>query len=171
MGKCFKLFKLPVLLLVFVLFAGCGDKKDDSNSTNDTTVNKPDDEVSGNNDRNTTAGDQQGDQKTGENELGMKDGLPPDFPSYVPQPPEGKVIGFLTSSEGTNVSFESPKSIAELADFYKGELQKSGYKVKPDGEAVSESSAMIDWEKEGKTVSLVVVKGQNDNSSIVITYK
>ncbi|HLT24560.1 MAG TPA: hypothetical protein VK004_05495 [Ignavibacteria bacterium] len=162
------------ILFVFALIAflsACGDNKQDqtgkdSTGTMQTEENDPK-SVEGNN----TSGETQGEEK-GPNDLGMKDGLPGDYPADVPQPPDSKVIGFLSSSEGTNVSFESPKGVQELAEFYKAEMSKGGYTVKPEGEAISETNALIDWTKSGKDVSLVVVRDPaKDVSSIVVTYK
>jgi hypothetical protein len=168
MGKSLRIISLLALVSIFY---ACGDgKKNDSDSKDSTqTQNQTDDKTSGD---NNSSGDQTGDDKNTSNDLGMKEGLPADFPSDVPQPPDSKVIGSLSSSEGTNVSFESPKSTQEIADFYKGEMDKAGYKVKPDSEAISETNAMIDWNKGDKDLSLVVVRDNAKNtSSVVITYK
>jgi hypothetical protein len=167
MGKSLQII---LLLLVFAVFCGCGDNKKTDSTGKDTSQTQTED-------KGTTSGDNQTsgenpENKSGANDLGMKEGLPADFPADVPQPPESKVIGSLSSTEGTNVSFESPKTTQEIADFYKAAMSKAGYTVSPDGEAVSETNAMIDWTKEGKAVSLVAVRDNSKNScSVVITYK
>ena len=166
MGK-----SLSVILMLgtFIFFCACGNNKKDTenkDSTKTTQTETKDQTTDGN-----TSGDKhEGETKT--DQLDMEKGLPADFPSDVPQPPDSKVIGSLSSSEGTNVSFESPKTTQEIADFYKTELEKAGYKIKPDGEAVSESNAIIDWAKGEKIVSLVAVRDNTKNTcSVVITYR
>lgn len=167
MGKSLQMF---LTLLIFAIITACGDNKQEQTGK-DSTGNMQTEQKNKNIEGDKNSGETQGEEQ-GPNDLGMKDGLPGDFPADVPQPPESKVIGFLTSSEGTNVSFESPKSVQEVAEFYKAEMAKGGYTVKPEGEAISETNALIDWTKEGKDVSLVVVRDPDKNvSSIVVTYK
>lgn len=167
MGKSLRII---LLLLSLSVFYGCGDNKKTDSSGKDTSQTQTENQTSGDN-RNQTSGENT-ENKSGANDLGMKEGLPADFPADVPQPPESKVIGSLSSTEGTNVSFESPKTTQEIADFYKAAMSKAGYTISPDSEAVSETNAMIDWAKEGKTVSLVAVRDNSKNScSVVITYK
>lgn len=162
--------QLLSVLLLFAILTACGDSKEEQ-TQQDSTGSIQVEEKYPKTLNGTEAGETQGEEK-GPNDLGMKDGLPADFPSEVPQPPESKVIGYLTSSEGTNVSFESPKNVQEVADFYKAEMGKAGYTVKQDGEAISETNALIDWAKDEKNVSLVVVRDPDKNvSSVVITYK
>lgn len=167
MGKSLRII---LLLLSLAVFSGCGDNKKTDKDGKDTTQTQTENQnrTSG---ENQTSGENT-ENKTGANDLGMKEGLPADFPADVPQPPDSKVIGSLSSTEGTNVSFESPKTTQEIADFYKDAMSKAGYTIKPDGEAVSDTNAMIDWAKEGKNVSLVAVRDNSKNScSVVITYK
>lgn len=168
MGKSLRII---ALLALFSIFYACGEGKKNDSKDKDSTQTQTDNNNNQTEGDNKSQGDQTGDDKSS-NDLGMKEGLPADFPIDVPQPPESKVIGSLSSSEGTNVSFETPKSTQEIALFYQTEMDKAGYKIKPESEAISETNAMIDWDKGDKSVSLVVVRDNTKNtSSVVITYK
>ena len=110
-----KLF-FPVFTAVMIAISGCGktdqktegDKKD---TTKQNTTNQ-----------NQVAGDNKTQTNTPgtTNELGIKEGMPADYPKDVPQPVNSKCLGSLNTTEGTVVTFEStdkPKAI--LAPFTK----------------------------------------------------
>ena len=158
------------LLFVLVLIAGIGlsgcGKKDQTqqNTTGDnkdvkTTEPKKDDPSKDNT------------QKDAKNELGIKEGIPADYPSDVPQPKNSKCLGSLATSEGTVVTFEStdkPKDI--LTTFTEG-LTKSGYK-KGEGEMMSDDGGMSMWTKDKKEVSIMLAWDKDKkSSSVVVTYK
>lgn len=107
------------------------------------------------------------------NELGLKEGLPSDFPSDVPQPNNSKCVGHLPTSDGTSVSFVSSDSASEIIDFYKKEMKKAGFKLGDDGESlINETGGLISWNKEKRNILLLIsyIK-ENNKSEIVITYK
>lgn len=153
---------LNLLLILFtaaaVFASGCG-KKDD------------------------TTGEQSGDSKTEEqkkvetktditgNELGIKEGLPADYPSDVPQPKNSRVLGSLNTSEGTVVTFESDDRPKDIFAEFSGELEKNGY-AKAEGESMKDDGGMALWNKEKKEVSIMLAWDKDKNiSSVVITYK
>lgn len=156
------------LTLSAVLMAGCGKKPDQKtdgdkkDSTKSTTQ------------QNTTAGENKTDQKTTDsktNELGIKEGMPADYPKDVPQPVNSKCLGSLNTTEGTVVTFEStdkPKAI--LAPFGEG-LEKAGFK-KGEGEMMSDDGGMSVWTMEKREVSIMLAwDKEKNNSSVVVTYR
>ncbi len=163
-----KLNFLAVLLLVsaFVI-VGCG-KKDDktSDKKTDSTKTQTDNknQSSGNTDQKTNT-----DPKS--NELGIKEGLPADYPKDIPQPANSKCLGSLNTSEGTVVTFEStdkPKDI--LKSFGEG-VEKEGFK-KGEGEMMSDDGGMVLWNKDKREVSLMLAWDKDKKvSSVVVTYK
>lgn len=161
--------KFNLLVLIFTAaafaFSACGkqeqktegDKKDTSKTTNQTQV----------------AGDKTAPTNTDpkSNELGIKEGMPADYPSDVPQPVNSKCLGSLNTSEGTVVTFEStdkPKAI--LAPFTEG-VEKAGFK-KGEGEMMSDDGGMSMWTKDKREVSIMLAWDKDKNiSSVVVTYR
>lgn len=161
-----KLF-FPVFTAVMIAVSGCGktdqktdgDKKD---STKQNTTNQ--NQVAGDNKTQTTT-----DGKS--NELGIKEGMPADYPKDVPQPVNSKCLGSLNTSEGTVVTFEStdkPKAI--LTPFAEG-VEKAGFK-KGEGEMMSDDGGMVMWKMDKREVSIMLAwDKEKSNSSVVVTYK
>ncbi len=155
-----------VIAAMLISLTGCskqdqkteGDKKKDSIAQVDKNKNQ----VAGENKTNTEGKP---------NELGIKEGLPADYPADVPQPANSKCLGSLNTSEGTVVTFEStdkPKVI--LASFAEG-LEKGGFK-KGEGEMMSDDGGMSMWTKDKREVSIMLAWDKDkNNSSVVITYK
>lgn len=162
--------RLNIFLTVFILIAaaaiGCGkqDQKTDGDKKTDSTsqTNQNKTEVAGENKTST-------DPKS--NELGIKEGMPADYPSDVPQPVNSKCLGSLNTSEGTVVTFEStdkPKAI--LTPFTEG-VEKAGFK-KAEGEMMSEDGGMAVWNKEKREVSIMLAWDKDKSiSSVVVTYR
>ncbi len=161
-----KLF-FPIFTAVIIAVSGCGktdqktdgDKKD---STKQNTTNQ--NQVAGDNKTQTNP-----DGKS--NELGIKEGMPADYPKDVPQPVNSKCLGSLNTSEGTVVTFEStdkPKAI--LAPFAES-VEKAGFK-KGEGEMMSDDGGMVMWKLDKREVSIMLAWDKDkSNSSVVVTYK
>lgn len=159
------LFFAAITAMVIII-SGCGktdqktegDKKDTTKSTT----------------QNTTAGENKT-QTTGSenksNELGIKEGMPADYPQDVPQPINSKCLGSLNTTEGTVVTFEStekPKAI--LAPFTEG-VEKAGFK-KGEGEMMSDDGGMVIWNKDKREVSIMLAWDKEKNvCSVVVTYR
>ena len=164
--------KFNLLLVIFtaavITVAGCGktdqktdgDKKD---TTKQNTTNQT--QVAGENNKTQT------NTPGTTNELGIKEGMPADYPSDVPQPVNSKCLGSLNTTEGTVVTFEStdkPKAI--LAPFGEG-VEKAGFK-KGEGEMMSDDGGMVMWTKDKREVSIMLAwDKEKSNSSVVVTYK
>ncbi|MFI5212084.1 MAG: hypothetical protein ACHQIH_04320 [Ignavibacteria bacterium] len=135
------------------------NKKTDSTKTADQKNNN---QVAGENKTNT-------DPKS--NELGIKEGMPADYPADVPQPANAKCLGSLNTSEGTVVTFEStdkPKVL--LLPFAEG-VEKAGFK-KSEGEMMSDDGGMTMWTKDKREVSIMLAWDKEKSvTSIVVTYK
>lgn len=159
------LFFAAITAMVLII-SGCGktdqktegDKKDTTKSTT----------------QNTTAGDiktQTPGNENKSNELGIKEGMPADYPQDVPQPINSKCLGSLNTTEGTVVTFEStekPKAI--LTPFTEG-VEKAGFK-KGEGEMMSDDGGMVLWNKEKREVSIMLAWDKVKNlCSVVVTYR
>lgn len=157
---------IAFLITLAVLAGGCGnkDQKTDGDKKTDSTsqTNQNKTEVAGENKPNT-------DPKS--NELGIKEGMPADYPADIPQPVNSKCLGSLNTSEGTVVTFEStdkPKVI--LAPFTEG-VEKAGFK-KAEGEMMSDDGGMAVWNKEKREVSIMLAWDKDKSiSSVVVTYR
>ncbi len=174
-----------ILLFVFafvITLNGCGDKEEVSQNKTETTSKQnnqetkvpPDitkQEESNKSEDPNTDPSKQGTDKS--NELGMTPGMPANFPADIPQPKNSKVIGSLTSTEGTMVTFESNDKVQEIINYYKEEMTKNGYAVSEDGELITpDKGGLINWKKGTKDVQLVIGYDKDKNlSSLVITYK
>lgn len=155
-----------VLILAAVLMAGCGKKPDQK------TEGDKKDSTKSTTQQNTTAGENKTGTTDGKtNELGIKEGMPADYPKDVPQPVNSKCLGSLNTTEGTVVTFEStdkPKVI--LAPFGEG-LEKAGFK-KSEGEMMSDDGGMSVWTKDKREVSIMLAwDKEKNNSSVVVTYR
>jgi hypothetical protein len=169
--------KLLLLGILFSLLAlqSCGNKdktadtkKDDKTTEQTATDDKKSD--------NTNAVDTKTDGKKENNDpngLGMSSGLPQDFPKDIPQPNNSKCNGYLGSSDGTVVTFESKDNLKSLIDFYKAQMDKSGYKSQEGNEYFqNENGAMLGYKKGNKEVGFLFgVNKENNITQIVITYK
>lgn len=166
MRKKFNLLVLP-LVLVFAFGGSCGkkDQKTTGDNKNDSTKQSQNqNQSSGNNQTNTNT-----DPKS--NELGIKEGMPADYPSDIPQPVNAKCMGSLNTSEGTVVTFEStdkPKDV--LKPFAEG-VEKAGFK-KSEGDMMSDDGGMTMWTKDKREVSIMLAWDKDKKvSSVVVTYK
>ncbi|MEO8447540.1 MAG: hypothetical protein ABI528_08600 [bacterium] len=174
-----------ILLFVFafvITMNGCGDKKevsgdkdappskDNKTELKDPSSNTKQEEANKTGEANTDPSKQDADKS---NELGMTPGMPSNFPPDIPQPKNSKVIGSLTSTEGTMVTFESKDKVQEIITYYKEEMTKNGYAVSEDGELITpDKGGLINWKKGTKEVQLVLGYDKDKNlSSLVITYK
>lgn len=163
----FNLFFTAVTLSA-MLIAGCGkqdqktdgDKKDTTKSTTQ---------------QNTTAGDNKTQTTTGQenksNELGIKEGMPADYPKDIPTPVNSKCLGSLNTTEGTVVTFESTdKPRAVLAPFNEA-VEKIGFK-KSEAEQMSDDGGMVMWKMDKREVSIMLAWDKEKSvCSVVVTYK
>ncbi len=160
--------------LLFVIFtavligiAGCGKKPDQKTEGDKKDTTKP------NVTQNTTAGENKPGTNTDpkSNELGIKEGMPADYPKDIPTPSNSKCLGSLNTTEGTVVTFEStdkPKAI--LAPFTEA-VEKAGFK-KSEGEMMSDDGGMAMWKMDKREVSIMLAwDKEKNNSSVVVTYK
>lgn len=157
--------KITVLFLIVLfssfIISGCGKKQDTT-----TTGDKKEDVKPGG-----EAPDKSPDKTTATNDLGIKEGLPADYPAEVPQPKNSKCLGSLNTSEGTTVTFESDEKPRDIQIDFAGTLEKNGYK-KSEGEMMSDDGGMALWTKDKKEVSIMLAwDKEKKKSSIVVTYK
>jgi len=165
-----KLLLLGILFSLFVL-QSCGNKEKTEDSKKDGNTPEQlatDDKKSD----NTVAGDVKTD-KSDPNGLGMSSGLPQDFPKDIPQPNNSKCNGYLGSSDGTVVTFESKDNLKSVVDFYKTQMEKNGYKSQDGNEYFqNENGAMLGYKKDKKEIGFLFgVNKENNVTQIVITYK
>jgi hypothetical protein len=163
------------LLLVVILFAlflcqGCGNKNEKTDVKKDDKVT----EESKSPDKNISSGDNKtNDKKSDENGLGLSTGLPQDFPKDVPQPPNSKCNGYLGSSDGTVVTFESTETLKNIIDFYKSSMEKNGFKSMEGNEYFqNENGAMLGYTKDKTEIGFLLgIDKEKNVTQVVITYK
>lgn len=163
------------MAISFLALYGCGNTdektevKKDEKSTEQT---KPEDKKT----ESTSEGDIKKDNSD-PNGLGMTTGLPQDFPKDIPQPNNSTCNGFLSSSDGTVVTFESKDNLKSVVDFYRTSMEKSGYQKQEGNEYFeNENGAALGFKKSGKEAPREVgflfgVNKENKITQIVITYK
>jgi hypothetical protein len=166
--KKLKQFAVFTLVCSFII-AGCG-KKDQTQQTpggdNKTQTQdvKPDDQK-----KDITKPDNT--NKDTKNELGIKEGLPGDYPKDIPQPKGGKALGSLNTSEGTTVTFESTEKPMDILKDFGDNVEKGGFK-KGEGEMMKEEGGFTMWKKDAREVSLMLAWDKDKKiSSVVVTYK
>jgi hypothetical protein len=156
---------LVVILFAAAAFAGCSKQDQKTEGEKKDSVKTNQNQVAGDNKTAPTNTDPKS------NELGIKEGMPADYPADVPQPVNSKCLGSLNTSEGTVVTFESkdkPKAI--LAPFAEA-VEKAGFK-KGEGEMMSDDGGMSMWTKDKREVSIMLAWDKEKSiSSVVVTYK
>jgi hypothetical protein len=160
--------KLNLFIVFFAAFAlslaGCGkqDEKTDGDKKTDSTVSQQENKIAGENQTSTTPGS---------NELGIKEGMPADYPADVPQPVNSKCLGSLNTSEGTVVTFESTSKPKEILTPFAEAVEKSGFK-KAEGEMMSDDGGMSMWNLDKREVSIMLAWDKDKSvSSVVVTYR
>lgn len=171
--KIFRNYKMIIVsaILFLALAAGCG-KKTDTQTANDSSAVQQDKVKQQMTDDATAPGSTGKTENTiPGNELGMTAGLPPDFPSDVPQPKNAKVIGSLMSSDGMVVNFRTAVPVKELVEFYKVELTKNGFEPLENNDLVMKDvGGMMGFKKGSRDVQFMMSSNE-DTTSVVITYK
>jgi hypothetical protein len=160
-----KINLLAVLFLGTFLAVSCGKQEQQPAGDNKTDAGEQ-------NQQQPQSQDQPSGEKTpGTNELGIKEGMPADYPSDVPQPANSKCLGSLNTSEGTVVTFESTDKPKEILNPFAEAVEKAGFK-KGDGEMMSDDGGMTLWTKDKREVSIMLAWDKDKKvSSVVVTYK
>jgi len=160
------------LLLLFVIFAfialsGCG-KKDETESLKTEDTKSEEVKTDSKDDK-----EKKDDKTITMNDLGVKEGLPDNYPGDIPQPKNSKCLGSLSSSDGTIVNFESTDKVKDIVDYFKDEMKKNGFEASEGGEiVVSDDYAMLGWKKKEREVAVVIGYNKEESKSqIAITYK
>jgi len=162
---------LFVILISVLALQSCGNKEQNNEvkkNDNPTEQPKPDDKKS----ENTNPGETKK-ENSDPNGLGMNTGLPQDFPKDIPQPGNSKCNGYLGSSDGTVVTFESKDDLKSIVGFYKTEMEKNGFQKQEGNEFFeNENGAMLGFKKGKMEVGFLFgVDKENKVTQIVITYK
>ncbi|MFA5405215.1 MAG: hypothetical protein WC358_09795 [Ignavibacteria bacterium] len=164
--------KLLLLVILFSLFMlqSCGNKDEKTDVKKDENTEQP--RTDGN---NVPAGDVNTDEKKVDDQtgLGLSEGIPSDFPKEIPQPNNAKCNGYLGSSDGTVVTFESTDNLKSILDFYKSQMEKNGYKSMEGNEYFqNENGAMLGFKKGEKEVGFLFgIDKEKNVTQVVITYK
>ena len=168
-----KKFSKYLLVLSLLFFVACGNGDDEDTVKKDSDADK--EEVKKDDDKTTSGETEKTDEESGlgENDLGLSEGLPEDFPDDIPLPLDGKCLGSIITSEGTVVTFESPVKVKEIVEFYKKQMDSNGYELSEGGEVlVSDQGGLLGWEKDDKEVGIMPGYDKDkDITSVVITYK
>ena len=81
-------------------------------------------------------------------------------------------MGYLTTSEGTVVTFESDEHPKDIYDAFTAEIEKNGYKKDENGALMSDDGGLALWKKDTKECSVMLAWDKNKKkSSVVVTYK
>jgi hypothetical protein len=160
------------IILSFLMIQSCGNKEQNTETKKDATDQVKTDEKKPDN----QTGDVKTDEKKSNNDaegLGLTSGLPKDFPKDIPEPGNSKCNGFLYSSDGTVVTFESKDNLKTLIDFYKSQMEKNGYKNQEGNDYFqNENGAMLGFKKDNKEVGFLFgINKENNVTQVVITYK
>lgn len=164
--------KLIAVLLIACSFimAGCGKKDDNKQTTSGDNKTQTQDVKTDDQKKDVQKTDNT-QNKDSKNELGIKEGLPGDYPKDIPQPKGGKVLGSLNTSEGTTVTFESSEKPMDILKDFGDNIEKGGFK-KGEGEMMKEEGGMTLWKKDAREVSLMLAWDKDKKiSSVVVTYK
>ena len=149
-----------IIILVFVpfIFLSCG-KKDTNTQIENKSANQNEQNTSNKQNANTS-------------DIEMSKGLPKDYPSDIPIPPQSTTSGYFKSSEGTIVNFTSGLTVNELRDYYKNVLKQNGFTQNKDGETFAENKLFVsDFVKNNKKVNIAISRSETEKiTAVVITY-
>jgi hypothetical protein len=153
---------LILLLTAFAGYYGCGKKEDKSAGDKEVTEKTESTEKSTEEKSETKVGD-----------LGISSGLPDDFPTDIPQLKNGKSLGYLTSSEGTVVTFETTEPFTDVLKQYKEDMKNNGFKEEDSGVLSTEGKMyMATYKKDTREVSVIISFVEEEKkTNAVITYK
>ena len=88
-----------------------------------------------------------------------------ELPEDIPVPEDAEEVSFMFGM----ISFDSPSSPADLADYYQAQMPQNGWSES----SVNEMSGMymLEYTKDGRTASLIINTGdsETDGSSVLIT--
>ncbi|MCI0448868.1 MAG: hypothetical protein L0Y79_03660 [Chlorobi bacterium] len=164
--KKFNLF--AVMFLATAMFLSCGKQDEQQQTAGD---NKTDAGSQNQQQAPQNQNQSPGSQTSGANELGIKEGMPADYPSDIPQPANSKCLGSLNTSEGTVVTFESTDKPKDILTPFAEAVEKAGFK-KGEGEMMSDDGGMTLWTKDKREVSIMLAWDKDKKvSSVVVTYK
>lgn len=157
-----------LIIALFLLFTiSCGKKSENVESKKESSKEEVKKE------EGKSPGESKDESKLNINDLGISEGMPSDFPSDIPKPNNSKVLGYLSSSDGTVVTFESTDKVKDIMDFYKNEMKKNGFSTSEGGELLmSDEGGLMGWKKDNREVGLMLGLDKDKNvTSLVITYK
>jgi len=158
-----------IAAFMFAYIAGCG--KTEQQQQNQTAGDNKSTEQQQQQTQQQPAGDQTQTKIDSKNELGIKDGLPSDYPSDIPKPSNSKAMGYLSTQEGTVVTFESSDKPFEILKTFKSEVEKNGFS-KAEDEMMKEEGGMAMWKKDKRETSLMLAWQKEKNiTTAVVTYK
>jgi hypothetical protein len=164
-----KLLFVIISLSVLIGF-GCGKNQPPPEQKKDKT-----DEVKTDNKTPDKVGETKKEEtKSDGNDLGLKSGLPADYPKDIPVPPNSTCHGSIyNQSEGTTVTFVSKGKPMEIANFYKEEMKKNGFQQEAGSdELMNEKGGMIKWTKDKRDVEVMMsFKPESSETDIVLSYK
>jgi len=161
-------YLLALIIACVLCFVSCGKTDQNKTTAGDNNQQQPQDIKKDAPTDNTQPGQQKTDSK---NDLGIKEGLPSDYPPDLPQPKGAKVLGSLNTSEGTTVTFESPEKPTDIAKSFGDDVETKGFK-RAQGDLMKDEGGMILWQKDKREVSLMVAWDKDKKtSSVVVTYK
>lgn len=157
-----KLIFCLLISLSLLMTAGCGKKDDKTSSSNEDkkeqtdSKKKPDEKV---------------DFKSGD--LGISSGLPDSYPKDIPEIKDAKVLGYITTNEGTIVTFESNGNFKDITTKFKDDMKNAGYDQSKDGGEIqfTEKLVMLIYKKGNTEVSFTATQGEDGKSSYMVTYK
>lgn len=162
-----KKYFLLIAVLLTVMIIGCSKK-------NEQVMDKKSDTLNPTTQTSVTAGENKQGDTISKSELGLKSGLPADFPKDVPQPPNSTCHGSIfNQTDGTTVTFVSKSKVPDIVNFYKEEMKKNSF-VQEQGtdELVNEKGGMLKWTKGNREVELMMsYKSEIGETDIVLSYK
>jgi hypothetical protein len=164
-----KLLLVIIALTLFIGF-GCGKNQQAPEQKKDNSG-----EVKTDNKTPEKNGDiKKEETKTDGNDLGLKSGLPADYPKDIPVPPNSTCHGSIyNQSEGTTVTFVSKVKPMEIANFYKEEMKKNGFQLETGSEELmNDKGGMLKWTKDKREVEVMMsFKTESSDTDIVLSYK
>lgn len=158
---------LLVLAFIFTFISGCGKTEQQQQNQQQGDI-KPTDQQQV---QQPPAGEQTPNKIDSKNELGIKDGLPSDYPSDIPKPTNSKAMGYLSTQEGIVVTFESTDKPMDILKAFKADIEKNGFS-KAEDEQMKEEGGMAMWKKDKREASIMLAWQKDKNiTTAVVTYR
>jgi len=99
--------------------------------------------------------------------ISLAQDFPVDYPADLPKPKITVYNGSESVDKGTVYMFDTDQSVKDAFEFFTAEMPKAGYKVFSEPLLTGDSDGSGLWEKDDKIVTLLVMKLEGFEQTLI----